>query len=356
MEVINHVREIRSRSGLSAATLAAKIGVTRQTIHAIESGSYAPNTTVALKLARELGVGVQDLFRLEAQSDSPQATAQLAGGSTYAGAPLRLGRVDGKLVAVPWSPEVFAVPFADATALGDSSAGCVTAGLWDGRNVDEGRLLIAGCDPAVSILAGSLQRLAQVELIAVPSSSRKALQLLEDGLVHLAGTHLSKSAAHIPLNCRVFTFAVWEEGLVVAKANPKGIRGFGDLAGAVRIINRELGSGSRALLDGGLAAAGLTGDAVAGYERIAPGHLSAAMAVARGEADCCIAPRIAANVFGLDFLPLLAERYELVIPEQRLDLPAVQALLDVLQRSSLRRELEALGGYDTAATGSEVSG
>ena len=79
------------------------------------------------------------------------------------------------------------------------------------------------------------------------------------------------------------------------------------------------------------------------------------MAVARGEADCCVAPRIAANVFGLDFVPLLSERYELVIPEHRLDLPSVQALLDVLQRRSLHRELEALGGYDTAATGSEVS-
>jgi molybdate-binding protein len=151
-------------------------------------------------------------------------------------------------------------------------------------------------------------------------------------------------------------FAEWEEGLVVAKGNPKGIRGFDDLQGAVRIINREVGSGSRALLDGGLAEAGLSGVVVAGYERIAPGHLSAAMAVARGDADCCMAPRIAANVFGLDFLPLLAERYELVIPEQRLDLPSVQALLDVLQRRSLRRELEALGGYDTAATGSEVCG
>jgi molybdate-binding protein len=264
--------------------------------------------------------------------------------------------VDGKLVAVPWTPDVFAVPIADATALGDSSAGRVTAGLREGRTVDEGRLLIAGCDPAVSILASSLQRLAQVELIAVPSSSRKALQLLEDGLVHLAGTHLRNSAADIPPNCRVFTFAEWEEGLIVAKGNPLGVRGFGDLQGAVRIINREVGSGSRALLDSGLAEAGLTGGGVAGYERIAPGHLSAAMAVARGDADCCIAPRIAANVFGLDFLPLLAERYELVIPEQRLDLPSVQALLDVLQRRSLRRELEALGGYDTAATGSEVSG
>src|SRR5690606_29830873 len=134
-------------------------------------------------------------------------------------------------------------------------------------------------------------RLAQVELIAVPSSSRRALQLLEDGLVHLAGTHLSKSALHIPPNCRVFTFAEWEEGLVVAKGNPLGVRGIGDLAGRVRIMNRETGSGSRALLDSGLAEAGLTASSVAGYERTAPGHLSAAMAVARGQADCCVAPR-----------------------------------------------------------------
>ena len=339
---------------MPAASLAAEIGVTRQTIHAIESGSYAPNTTVALKLARELGVGVQDLFQLEEEGDSAQATVQLAGGSTYGGAPLRLCRVDGKLVAVPWTPDVFAVPVADATALADSSSGRVTAGLREGRTADESRLLIAGCDPAVSVLAGSLHRLAQVELIAVPRSSRRALQLLEDGLVHLAGTHLSKSAAHIPPNCRIFTFAEWEEGLVVAKGNPRGIRGFGDLQGAVRIINREVGSGSRGLLDSGLAEAGLKGAAVAGYERVASGHLSAAMAVARGDAHCCVAPRIAANVFGLDFLPLLVERYKLVIPEQRLDLPSVQALLDVLQRRSLQRELEALGGYDTATTGSEV--
>src|SRR5690606_32970602 len=142
-----------------------------------------------------------------------------------------------------------------------------TAGLWDGRNVDQGRLLIAGCDPAVSVLAASLQRLAQVELIAVPSSSRRALQMLQDGLVHLAGTHLSKSAAHIPPDCRVFTFAEWEEGLVVAKGNPLGLRGFGDLAGPVRIMNREIGSGSRSLLDSGLADAGLTTSSLAGYER-----------------------------------------------------------------------------------------
>lgn len=356
MEVTNHVKEVRARRGLSAAELAAKAGVTRQTIHAIESGAYAPNTTVALKLARELGVGVQDLFQLDEEGEDLKATVQVAGAETYAGAPLRLARVDGRLIGVPWMPEAFAVPPTDATALTDSVGGQLTAELAEGRGIAENRLLIAGCDPAVSLLAANLQRVADFDLIAVPSSSRKALQQMEQGLVHLAGTHLSKGAAHIPGGCRVFIFAEWEVGLVVVKGNPKAIRGFADLAApGLRIVNREAGSGSRALLDSGLAKAGLVGSTIAGYAQIAPGHLAAAAAVLRGTADCCVAPAIAAKVFGLDFVPLISERYDLVIPEPRLDLPSIQALLDVLQRGSFRRELSALGGYDTTAAGAEVN-
>lgn len=352
MDVINRVGEIRRRQGCSAAALAEKVGVTRQAIHAIESGAYAPNTTVALKMARELGVSVQDLFRLADGDESAQADAQLAGPETYAGAPLRLCRVDGRLVAAAWSPEAFALPTADAYALENSRSGKVTAALLHARAADDSRLLIAGCDPAVSVLAEHLRRSAGVELIAVPSSSQKALQQLDEGLVHLAGTHLSKNASRIPANCRVFTFAEWEEGFVVATGNPLAIRSFEDLGKpGVRIVNRERGAGSRALMDAGLAEAGIKHDAIEGFENIAAGHLAAAWAVNKGEADCCLAPRVAARVFGLSFVPLLSERYELVIPEQRLEIPAVQALLDVLQRSAFQRELQALGGYDITSTG-----
>ena len=352
----NTVREVRSRRGLSAAALAAKVGVTRQTIHAIENGSYAPNTTVALRLARELGVAVEDLFQLDEAAQDLKATVQIAGERAYAGGPLRLGRVDGKLIGVPWMPEAFAVPPWDATALTDSVDGQVTADLTQGRGTAENRLLLAGCDPAVSVLATHLQRLADVDLIAVPSSSQRALQQMEKGLVHLAGTHLSKNLARIPSGCRVFTLAEWEMGFVVARGNPKGIRGFDELAApGFCLINREAGSGSRTLLDSGLAKVGLEGSAIAGYDQIAPGHLAAAAAVRRGTADCCVAPAIAARVFGLAFVPLTSERYDLVIPEPRLDLPSIQALLDVLQRGSFRRELAALAGYDTAAAGAEVN-
>jgi molybdopterin molybdotransferase/putative molybdopterin biosynthesis protein len=148
------------------------------------------------------------------------------------------------------------------------------------------------------------------------------------------------------------TFAQWEEGLVVAPGNPLAIRKIEHLARKnVRFANREQGSGSRALLDEMLADAGMTAGQVQGYGRISYGHLAAAYSVASGEADCCLATRSAAQTFGLDFVPLRFERYDLVMRKQTLELPAAQAFLDVLQRGTLRRRLEVLAGYDTSHTG-----
>ncbi len=88
-----------------------------------------------------------------------------------------------------------------------------------------------------------------------------------------------------------------------------------------------------------------------GYDRIADGHLPAALAVSLGEADCCIATRSAAQAFGLSFIPLSTERYDLIIHRHHVHLPAVQVLLDVLNRAAVRRKLELLAGYDTSHTG-----
>jgi molybdate-binding protein len=220
--------------------------------------------------------------------------------------------------------------------------------------------MLAGCDPGISVLARHAQR-SGVELVLAHGNSSQALELLKQGLVHVAGSHLSDNLPAIrklfpPNAVAVFSFAVWEEGIVVARGDPKSIRDIASLARrGIRLVNREPGSGSRILLDMRLRDAGIPVSKIAGYKKIALGHLPAAWQVRAGEADCCIATRAAARVFGLDFLPLASASYDLAIRRTHLGLPAVQMLLDALARSAFRRELETLGGYDAAGAGRRIA-
>jgi putative molybdopterin biosynthesis protein len=194
-----------------------------------------------------------------------------------------------------------------------------------------------------------------------------ALTWLKAGKVHIAGSHLEDPKTgefNMPYihqefpgeEISVVTFARWEEGLVSAPGNPKGVYKIDDLAKRnVRFVNREPGSGSRALVDQLLKNAGLDANKIKGYRRVVFGHLAAAYCVVTGDADACIATRSAAQAFGLNFIPLHSERYDLVMRKRTADLPAVKAFLDVLQRATLRRKLEVLAGYDTTQTGTIVA-
>src|SRR5262249_46447665 len=153
------------------------------------------------------------------------------------------------------------------------------------------------------------------------ASSRLALEWLRAGRVHFAGCHLEDPKTgefNLPLVHREFskedvavvTFAEWEAGLVVSPGNPRGIRKVTDLARSnVQFVNRETGSGSRALLDKLLRQANLSKRNIRGYDRIVAGHLAAAYAVFAKDADCCLATQSAAQAYGLDFIPLHRERY-----------------------------------------------
>ena len=121
------------------------------------------------------------------------------------------------------------------------------------------------------------------------------------------------------------------------------------------MVNRQAGSGSRALLDRSLAAAGIPNDRIDGYGREEWGHLAVAAAVASGSADVGIGVKAAAVAMGLDFLPLEEERYDLVIPDHFLNDGPVQVLLDLLRRPLLRRRVESLGGYDVTNMGHPAS-
>jgi len=370
-QVQNRLAQIRKSRGVGASDLARRVGVSRQTIYAIEAGTYVPNTEVALHLARELEVGVDDLFSLQAGAQkSPESLAAevLSAAPLTKGQAVRICQVGSRWIGVPVSASPYYLPEADgAVQHAGRKGGRADLVVFAKEEAAQKRLMLAGCDPATGLLARMVERASGIEIVSAAASSKLALAWLKEGKVHVAGSHLEDPKTgefNLPFIRKEFpdedfcvvTFARWEEGLVVASANPKSIRNVEDLARKnVRFVNREPGSGSRALLDKLLEAAGMEAAKIQGYERVAYGHLAAAYCVLSQEADVCLATRSAAQTFGLDFIPLHSERYDLVMRKRTADLPTVKAFLDVLQRATLRRKLEVLAGYDTSQTGSLVS-
>ena len=370
-EIENNLAALRQKRGLAAAHLAKLAGVSRQTIYAMEAGTFVPNTAVALKLARALEVKVEDLFALPGEFPAPEFrtehAALLPGGETPSeGQPVELCRVDDRMVASPPSPVPWYFPASDAIVAAEASPrGKTKLRVFDAERQFENRVLLAGCDPAISVLARHVES-AGIELVVAHRNSSQSLELLKERYIHVAGTHLqdeTSGESNLPdverrfarNSVAVVSFAVWEEGIVTARGNPKAIRQVEDFARPdVTIANREAGAGSRKLLDSHLMRLGIAPAKVRGYRTEAAGHLAAAWRVQTGDADCCLATRAAARLFGLGFVPLVSERYDLAIRRQHLDLPGIRVLLDVLSRSQFRRELDSLGGYDTRSAGERL--
>lgn len=369
--VTSQLGQIRKSRGLGASDLARRVNVSRQTIHAIEAGSYVPNTEVALNLARALEVTVDELFSLRGNArDSAESLAAevLSAANPVKGQPVRICHIGSRWVSVPVSATPYYMPEADGMIQQTGRAnGRASLVVFAKEDAAQKRLVLAGCDPATGILARMVEKISGIEIVSAAASSKLALTWLSEGKVHIAGSHLEDVTTgefNLPFLRKQFpreefsvvTFARWEEGLVVAPGNPKHIRNIEDLAHkSVRFVNREPGSGSRALLDQRMKKAGIPPQSVDGYKRVAYGHLAAAYFVVAGEADVCLATRSAAQTFALDFVPLHSERYDLVIRKQSADLPAVKTFLDILQRADLRRKLQALAGYDTAETGAVLA-
>jgi putative molybdopterin biosynthesis protein len=369
--VKNRLAQVRKSRGVGASDLARRVHVSRQTIYAIEAGTYVPNTETALHLARELEVTVDELFSLhEGTQLSPESLAAevLSAAPPEKGQPVRICQMGSRWVSVPVTAAPYFMPEADGiikrTGRTNGRADLV---VFAKDEAAQKRLVLAGCDPATGLLARMVEKISGVEIVSAAASSKLALSWLKEGKVHIAGSHLEDPKTgefNLPFirkefpddDFSVVTFARWEEGLVIACGNPKGIRKFEDLTRKnVRFVNREPGSGSRGLLDKLMEKAGMDAHKVQGYDRVAYGHLAAAYYVVSREADVCLATRSAAKTFNLDFIPLRSERYDLVMRRATAALPSVKAFLDVLQRATLRRKLEVLAGYDTSETGAIVA-
>jgi len=224
---------------------------------------------------------------------------------------------------------------------------------------------IAGSnDLALDLLVQQVKRgQPQTAIQVTHTGSLGGLIALQEGSAHLAGIHLldgetgqynypyvkhilpGRELAIVHLACRV-------QGLMVARGNPKDIRGFEDLVRpGVRFANRQSGSGTRVLLDLELAQRGISPAGIAGYDRELDTHLAVAGSIARGEADAGLGLEAAASTSGLDFQPLLWERYDMVIPAENYRSNLLAPLLRILSSDAFKRLVDAAGGYDTSETG-----
>ena len=362
--VRNQLRALRGRIGKSQQELARAAGVTRQTIGGIESGQYAPSAAVALKLARALGCRVEELFWLD---DEPAEIA--AEGVIEAGTdPVRvtLARVGSRWVAHPLTgAQAFRTEMvpADGFATACAEDRSVRVRLLDELETLERTVLLAGCAPSLSLWARSAERwYPGLRVHWIHANSSEALKMLARGEVHAAGVHLcdqETGESNTPFVRRaglgeaaLVTLGDWEEGLVLAPGNPKGIGSIADIAReGVRLINREEGSGARLQLDRALQEAAIRPEQVAGYETIAQSHLDVAQAVLSGTADVGMTVASVAAAFRLPFLCLRSVAYELAMRRETLEYTPVEQLLSTLHHRWVRSQLEALGGYDTTTSG-----
>jgi putative molybdopterin biosynthesis protein len=319
----NHLAELRKSRGLSAAEMAELAGLTRQAIYAIEAGAYMPNTAVSLRLARILGTNVEAMFSLEDEPEEVLTTEFEAldpESPPVPGEPIQICKIGRSTMGVAASSNLAWLPMAD--------------GIVEKPR----RVLIAGCDPALSLLAAHALK-AGVEVVLASENSARSIELLHAGKAHVAGVHPGMNAPESGF--AAVNFACWREGLAVRQGNPKSIRSVTDLARRnVTFVNREAGSGAQS--------------AIHSLPEAATTHLAAALRVAEGKADCCVVASSAARRFGLEFIPLSEERFNLVVRKRDLKLKAIEILLDVLNRTRLRRQLETIAGYDVSRAGTAV--
>ncbi len=216
-------------------------------------------------------------------------------------------------------------------------------------------------DLAVELLARELVK--KLNIMILPVGSLDGLVTLRQGLCNFSGCHLLdiNGEYNLPFirhifpdrTVLVFTLAHREQGLMTAPGNPKTIHSLADLTRSdVTFINRNPGSGTRLWLDRQLMDLTLPIDTVRGYKNVTNTHTECARLVQDGAADVALGLHAAAFQHGLGFIPLFQERYDLVIPQEQLDL--LQPLLELLPTRTFRRAVSGLTGYDTTHTGEQI--
>jgi putative molybdopterin biosynthesis protein len=284
-----------------------------------------------------------------------------------------VGRVGERLVAVPLARGAGVITTM-VHADGLMRIPSLVEGLNGGEEVEidllrprediENTILCTGShDLAIGVLEDHLKQLyPELKIAATNVGSLGGMLALQRGETHISGTHLLDSASglyNVPdikrtipkLAVTLVHLARREQGIIVARGNPKSIGSLNDLTSGVRFINRQPGSGTRVLLDFELKKLSINPEHIDGYEREEFTHMSVGVAVASGLADAGLAVRAAAQALGLDFIPIASEQYDLLFLRSFFESDRGERLMLVLQSGPFKDAVSALGGYDSGDSG-----
>ncbi len=283
---------------------------------------------------------------------------------------ITLGRVGDNLMATPsgkGAGAVMSLVRADGLLNVPSGKEGIGAGekvqielLRPQTEVDSTLVCIGSHDNILDLLANHLHK--QRPIVRISSAhvgSMGGIMAIKRGEAHLAGSHLLDEETgeynisfilrflkNIPL--QLINLCYREQGLIVAKGNPKNVKGFRDIAREKHIfINRQNGAGTRLLTDKVLQDEGIDSSEIVGYDHEEYTHMSVAAAVANGSVDAGLGIRAAANALMLDFVPVAEERYDLIVPRQHLADSKIASVLELIRTNNTFHDaIIALGGYN----------
>ncbi|MBR3816663.1 MAG: molybdopterin biosynthesis protein [Clostridia bacterium] len=221
----------------------------------------------------------------------------------------------------------------------------------------DGALVITGShdpliDEAADIIAGSEN---SFRVSSSHVGSMGAVTALRNGQAHLGFIHLLDTVSgeynksyvekYFPDGgVRLVKGVGRIQGIMVRKGNPLGIKEFGDITKG-RYVNRQLGSGTRILCDYLIEKNGIDKAEIEGYRNEEFTHTAVAALIAAGNADCGLGIYSAAKMYGLDFVELCVEEYDVLIDEKYYATEKVQSFLDTLKGEKMKERLEMMGGY-----------
>ncbi|MCD6402230.1 MAG: molybdopterin biosynthesis protein [Anaerolineales bacterium] len=234
------------------------------------------------------------------------------------------------------------------------------------REIDKTIFAIGSHDMTLDIMAQYLA-LHDRRLASANVGSLGGLIALHRNEAHMAGAHLldpetgqynlayiKKYLPGIPV--MVVELVERQQGLIVNKGNPKGIKKIEDIAKSdVQYINRQRGAGTRILLDYQLSLLGIDPNQISGYSQEEYTHLAVAAAISSGRADCGLGIAAAAFALDLDFIPLFNERYDLIIPQVYANSVLMKPVFELLHNEMFKQTVLSLPGYKVEKMGTIIA-